>query len=98
MYLLPYHVRPRRPIPIPPNIAARSTTATQSGAVPAKAPVAAVAVVVQAWLRTSTMRNIKIPVANALRKPFFFKLTFWITASGMPRRIVRPAKAPRNRT
>jgi hypothetical protein len=75
MYLLPYHASPKRPIPIPPNIAAKSTIATHKGAIPVKALLAASELVTQEWPSTSTIRNIRIPVANALSKPFFFRLT-----------------------
>ena len=95
MYRVPYHVKPNRPIAIPPNIALKTARDAERGTVPAKALTLASAAVSHAWLKTSMIRKTRIPIAKALRKPFFLKLTFRRTAIGMPRRIVRPAIAPR---
>ena len=76
MYLLSYHVNPNSPIPSPPNIAKRLIMAVDVDALPVKALFTDSSTDSQAWPKTSIIKNIKIPTANALRKPFFFRLKF----------------------
>jgi hypothetical protein len=70
MYFLSYHVNPRSPIPRPPNIDERLIVVFNIVDLPLNVSLAASAVVAQAWLTTS-IRNTRMPHANALRKPFF---------------------------
>ena len=47
-----------------------------------------------AWARMSQRRKTRIPVANALRKPWTAFGNPCIRATGRPRKIVAPAMAP----
>jgi len=70
-------------------MARRSNAAPSIGALPANASLAAVDADSQAWLKTSIMRNTNMPIAKALRNPFFFGLRCWSAATGRPKKIVK---------
>src|SRR6266699_5270378 len=102
---------PRSPKASPPKTAIRSVAAsatdqftatvldaTHIAAFPVKALDATHVAVFQAWLKTSMTRNSRMPIDRALRKPFLRGLTFWRIARGRPRKIVKPAMAPSNRS
>jgi len=79
-------------------MARRSNKALPTGALPAKASLAAVDADSQAWLKISIIRNTNIPIAKALRNPFFFMLRCWSAATGRPKKIVKPAIEPKSKS